>query len=253
MENTVFDPYIKLNHVSLKFKLYSDKGISIKEAIVNHLVQKKIDTYKEFWVLNDINVSFNNGDRVGVIGCNGAGKSTLLKLISRIYTPTKGTIDVKGSIAPLIELGAGFNPELTGRENILLNATILGFKPDKIKAMENEIIEFSGLNEFIDYPVKYYSSGMYVRLAFTVATSIRPDILIVDEIFAGGDINFIDKATKRINDLFESSKIMLMVSHSMSLIESLCNRCIVLSENRIVFDGDVLQAIELYKELNHHK
>ncbi len=242
---------VELKDVSLLFKLYSDKGISIKEAIVNSLHRKRMkEAYKEFWVLNHINATFHEGDHVGIIGRNGAGKSTLLKLISKIYMPTSGLITVKGSLAPLIELGAGFNLEMTGRENIYLNSSILGFSPEETKEIEKEIIEFSGVGEFIDYPVKYYSSGMYGRLAFTIATAIKPDILIVDEIFAGGDLNFIDKATARINSLFDSSKIMLMVSHSMGLIESMCNRCIFIDNNTIAYDGDVQEAIRLYKESN---
>lgn len=243
--------HIAFKDVSLKFKLYSDKGLSVKEAIISRFRRKKYgDGTKEFWVLNNLNFAIHKGDRLGIIGCNGAGKSTLLKLISRIYEPDKGEIDIVGTVAPLIELGAGFNPELSGRENIYLNGAILGFKKEEMQQIEKEIIEFSGIEEFIDYPVKYYSTGMYARLAFTIATAIRPDILIVDEIFAGGDINFIDKATKRIEKLLDDAKIVIMVSHSMGLIEKMCNRCLVISDHRLVYDGSVPEAIELYKRLN---
>ena len=194
--------YIKFEDVSLKFRVYTDKGISIKEAIINSIRKRKYDEQvKEFWVLENLNVTINQGDRLGIIGNNGAGKSTMLKLISKIYEPTKGQIKIKGRVVPLIELGAGFNPELTGRENIYLNGAVLGYTKNEMAKLEQNIVEFSELEEFIDVPVKYSSTGMYARLAFTVATEISPEILIIDEIFAGGDINFVDRAVKRINNL----------------------------------------------------
>ena len=245
------DAFIKFEDVSLKFKMYTDKGMSIKEAFINSLKKRKYrETVKEFWVLNDINFTINQGDRLGVIGNNGAGKSTMLKLISKIYEPTKGNIMINGKVVPLIELGAGFNPELTGRENIYLNGAILGYTKNEMANLEQNIIEFSQLGEFIDVPIKYYSTGMYARLAFTVATEINPEILIIDEIFAGGDINFVDKALNRINNLIDSAKIVIMVSHSMDLISKICNRCFVIADNKIVFDGKTEEAIDFYKQQN---
>lgn len=246
--------YIKFEDVSLRFKMYTDKGVSVKEAIINSLKKRKYaDTVKEFWVLDNVSVEINQGDRLGIIGNNGVGKSTMLKLISRIYEPTKGKISINGKVVPLIELGAGFNPELTGRENIYLNGAILGYTKEQMAALENNIIEFSQLGEFIDVPIKYYSTGMYARLAFTVATEIDPEILIIDEIFAGGDINFVDRAVNRINNLIDSAKIVIMVSHSMELIKDMCNRCFVISDHHIVFDGKPDDAIRFYQEMNAHQ
>lgn len=246
-ENT----YIQFSDVSLRFRLYSDKGVSIKEAIINSIKRRKYaNQVKEFWVLKDINVRINQGDRLGIVGNNGAGKSTMLKLISRIYEPTEGRIDINGRVVPLIELGAGFNPELTGRENIYLNGAVLGYTKEEMAKLEKNIVEFAELQDFIDVPVKYYSTGMYARLAFTVATEINPEILIIDEIFAGGDINFVDRAVKRINDLIDSAKVVIMVSHSLGLIESMCNRCLVIADHGIAYDGGVKEGLEFYRAMN---
>lgn len=245
------DSYIEFKDVSLKFRVYTDKGMTVKEAIINSLKKRRYDEkVKEFWVLKKLNLRINQGDRLGIIGNNGAGKSTMLKLISKIYEPTEGEIEINGRIVPLIELGAGFNPELTGRENIYLNGAVLGYTKEQMSKLEKNIIEFSQLEEFIDVPIKYYSTGMYARLAFTVATEIDPEILIIDEIFAGGDINFVDRAVNRINNLIDSAKIVIMVSHSMNLIEDICNRCIVISNNHIAYDGKTEDAIKFYKEMN---
>lgn len=248
IENNTF---IEFQDVSLKFRVYTDKGISIKEAFINSLKKRKYsEMMKEFWVLQHLNIRINQGDRLGIIGNNGAGKSTMLKLISKIYEPTQGKIVSNGRIVPLIELGAGFNPELTGRENIYLNGAVLGYTKEEMAGLEKNIVEFSELEEFIDVPIKYYSTGMYARLAFTVATEISPEILIIDEIFAGGDINFIDRAVKRINNLIDSAKIVIMVSHSLDLIRDMCNRCIVVADHGIAFDGGVEDAIQFYREMN---
>lgn len=243
--------FIEFRDVSLKFRVYTDKGISIKEAFINSLKKRKYsEMMKEFWVLQNLNIRIDQGNRLGIIGNNGAGKSTMLKLISKIYEPTKGTIESNGRIVPLIELGAGFNPELTGRENIYLNGAVLGYTKEEMARLEKSIVEFSELEEFIDVPIKYYSTGMYARLAFTVATEINPEILIIDEIFAGGDINFVDRAVKRINNLIDSAKIVIMVSHSLDLIRDMCNRCIVIADHGIAFDGSVEDAIQFYREMN---
>ena len=248
MDNNAF---IKFEDVSLKFRIYSDKGMSIKEAFINSIRKRSYaEKVKDFWVLKNIDLTINQGDRLGIVGNNGAGKSTMLKLISKIYEPTEGKIDINGRVVPLIELGAGFNPELTGRENIYLNGAILGYTKSEMAELEQNIIRFSELDDFIDVPIKYYSTGMYARLAFTVATEIRPEILIIDEIFAGGDINFVDRAVKRINDLIDSAKIVIMVSHSLGLIESICNRCIVVADHGIAYDGKVDDALTFYRQMN---
>ena len=243
--------HIRFEDVSLRFRIYTDKGLSIKEAVINSLRRRRYsEQVKEFWVLRDLNVEIRQGDRMGIIGNNGAGKSTILKLISKIYEPTEGKILTNGRIVPLIELGAGFNPELTGRENIYLNGAVLGYTKEEMAELEENIVEFAELEEFIDVPIKYYSTGMYARLAFTVATEIRPEILIIDEIFAGGDINFIDRAVKRINDLIDSAKIVIMVSHSLDLIKSMCSRCLVIADHGITFDGNVDEALHFYRQMN---
>ncbi len=246
--------FIQFNDVSLRFRIYTDKGMSMKEAIINSIRKKQYEEkMKEFWVLKNLNVTIRQGDRLGIIGNNGAGKSTMLKLISKIYEPTEGAINIKGRVVPLIELGAGFNPELTGRENIYLNGAVLGYTKGEMEALEGNIVEFSELGEFIDVPIKYYSTGMYARLAFTVATEINPEILIIDEIFAGGDINFVERAVQRINNLIDSAKIVIMVSHSLGLIESMCNRCLVIAGHGIAFDGKVDDAIAFYRGMNQRE
>lgn len=243
---------IVFNDVSLKLRIYKDQGLTIKEAFVNMFKKSRYSENKhDLWVLKNINIEINKGDRLGIIGLNGAGKSSFLKLISKIYTPTEGTIDVSGKVVPLIELGAGFNPELTGRENIYLNGAILGFTKKQMKEIESKIIDFSELNEFIDMPIKYYSTGMYGRLAFAVATEVDADILLIDEIFAGGDVNFIDKAVKRMNNLIDNANIVVMVSHSLDLIKEMCNRCIVIGNHAIMYDGTPDNSINFY--LNHCK
>lgn len=243
---------IVFNNVSLKLRIYKDQGLTIKEAFVNMFKKSRYSDNKyALWVLKNINIEINKGDRLGIIGLNGAGKSTFLKLISKIYTPTEGTIDVSGKVVPLIELGAGFNPELTGRENIYLNGAILGFTKKQMQEIESKIIDFAELNEFIDMPIKYYSTGMYGRLAFAVATEVDADILLIDEIFAGGDVNFIDKAVKRMNNLIDNANIVIMVSHSLDLIKDMCNRCIVIGNHKIMYDGTPEDSIDFY--LNHCK
>jgi ABC-type polysaccharide/polyol phosphate transport system ATPase subunit len=171
---------------------------------------------------------------LGIIGLNGAGKTTLLKVISQIYKPTEGQVNVKGRIAPLIEIGAGFHPELTGRENIFLNGSLLGISKKDLNARIQSIVDFSELHEFIDTPVKYYSTGMHLRLGFTIATEFPPDILILDEMFAGADQFFISKAQKRLENFIASSKIMLMVTHEMEYVKKFCNKIVTLQDGKLI-------------------
>lgn len=243
MENGV---YLKIRELWLEFNIYQDKGLSLKEAFINRLKFKNNINVKRFWALKNINLEFNENDKVGIIGLNGAGKSSLLKTICKVYFPTKGEIISQGNIAPLIEIGAGFNQELSGRENIYLNGAVLGLSKKEIKKRIKNIIEFAELNEFIDMPVKYYSTGMYMRLAFVIATEIEPDILLVDEIFAGGDIHFINKAMQRIEKLFNKTKILIVVSHNMEYLTRLCNRIILLDKGKVVKDGDPDNVIKYY-------
>lgn len=202
---------------------------------------------KSFLALNNINFEIKPGERVGIIGHNGAGKSTLLKLLSRVTSPTTGTISYKGKIASMLEVGTGFHPELTGRENVYLNGAILGMKVEEIDRKFNQIVEFAEMEQFIDTPVKRYSSGMYVKLAFAVAAHLDSDILIMDEVLAVGDMKFQQKCLGTMGDISSSEgRTILYVSHNMNTVRQLCNRCIVLNHGQIIYDGDVDKAIDLY-------
>ncbi|WP_368216270.1 ABC transporter ATP-binding protein [Aeromonas sp. R2-3] len=237
-----------INNVELDFSSYKDKSMSLKEMVIDLFKRGKINNKTVFKALNNISLEIHHGERVGIIGHNGAGKSTLLKTISRIYSPTRGTIEVTGNIAPLIEIGAGFNAELSGRENIHLNGAILGFNKNEITIIEQEIIDFCELHEFIDMPVKYYSTGMYMRLAFAIATSLKPDILILDELFAGGDAAFINKALKRMDRFVDSANILIFVSHQIDLVRKLCSRVVWLDHGAIMMDGESSTVIDAYLE-----
>lgn len=245
------ETYIKLSNVSLKYDLHLDRTNNFKEYIINALTRKSyVDKKKEeLQALKAVSFEIKSGDKLGVIGFNGAGKSTLLKVISGILKPTSGTIDVQGNIQPLIEIGAGFDHELTGRENIYLNSYMLGFTKKQVQATEKEIIDFADLGKFIDTPLKYYSSGMSVRLAFTIATMIEPEILVFDEMLSAGDAAFIEKAKKRMNDLMSIAKIIVLVSHDLALVKSMCNKLIVMNEGQILFMGDPQQGLEVYDQL----
>ena len=241
--------HIHIDKISLMFRIYHDKGMSLKEYVINKMRRNKMPkAYTEFCALDKFSLKIKEGERVGIIGLNGAGKSTLLKTISRIYEPHKGTIKVGGNIAPLLEVGAGFNPEFTGRENIYFNGAMLGYDKAQMLEKEQEIIDFAELDDFIDLPVKYYSTGMYGRLAFTIATMIDPEILIIDEIFAGGDGRFIEKGTRRMNSLISSSKIVLLVSHNLGIIQSICDRTIIINKGRLVADGHTDEILDLYQK-----
>lgn len=213
------------------FNMPNERITTLKEYVVK-LIKNKI-SYNKFWALQDINLEISQGDVVGIIGFNGAGKSTILKVVSGILKPTKGTVDIRGNIAPLIELGAGFDPELSGRENIYLNGAMLGISRKIMNKKIEEIIEFAELSEFLDSPVKNYSSGMYARLGFSIATCIRPDILIVDEILSVGDYRFQEKSKQRIKDMMAEGTTIIMVSHTISQVEELCNKIVWLDKGKI--------------------
>ncbi len=201
---------------------------------------------EELWALKDISFDVRHGEVVGVIGANGAGKSTLLKILSRITDPTEGYADMYGRVGSLLEVGTGFHPELTGRENVYLNGAILGMRKSIVEERFDEIVEFSGIDRFIDTPIKHYSSGMYVRLAFAVAAHLEPDILIVDEVLAVGDLNFQKKCLGKMEDVASTGRTVLFVSHNMGLVHSLCQRAIFLKEGRILADGPVEPTINAY-------
>ena len=208
-------------------------------------------TQEEFWALKDVNFDIKQGDKVGIIGRNGAGKSTLLKILSRITEPTIGQVRIKGRVASLLEVGTGFHPELTGRENIYLNGAILGMSKADIKQKFDEIVAFAEVEKFLDTPVKRYSSGMYVRLAFAVAAHLEPEVLIVDEVLAVGDAQFQKKCMGKMQNVGTEGRTVLFVSHNMAAIKTLCNRGILLNKGSLAFEGSAAESINLYQGADH--
>jgi len=239
---------ITIQDLSIKFRIYHDRSPSLKDYFASFFKRGNKSSYADFWAVNNASLEIKSGERVGIIGHNGAGKSTLLKAICRIYKPSTGKVVVDGRIAPLLEIGAGFHPEFTGRENIYLNGAILGYTKEQLKIVEPEVIAFAELEEFIDTPVKYYSTGMYMRLAFSLATAIHPDILILDEIFAGGDVHFMEKAKSRMHEIIDKANIMVMVSHDSDLVRLLCNRIIWMDHGKIIADGTPEVVLKRYLE-----
>lgn len=237
---------IHVENLSIKFRIYHDRSPSLKQYFANLFKRTGQSTHSDFWAVKDVSFVIKAGDRVGIIGHNGAGKSTLLKALCRVYEVSDGKISVSGRIAPLLEIGAGFHPEFTGRENIYLNGSILGYSKHQLKEIEPEVVAFAELEEFIDTPVKYYSTGMYMRLAFSLATAMHPDILVLDEIFAGGDAVFMAKAKNRMFAMIDKANIMVMVSHDHLLVKSLCNRVLWFDHGKLVADGDPDKVIERY-------
>lgn len=233
---------IKIENVTKKFRLYSDRPLSIKENIVRGMK----NTYKEFYALNDVSFEVKRGSTIGLIGKNGSGKSTLLKMINRTMFPDKGKITINGKIASLIELGAGFHPELSGRENIYNNATIFGFSKEEIDKRLPEIIEFSELEEFIDNTLRTYSSGMYARLAFSVAIHVDADILLVDEILGVGDINFQSKCANKIYEMKRNGTTIILVTHDMSTIDRLCDYAVWLDHGKKIAEGSPKEIQNAY-------
>ncbi|MDY0203980.1 MAG: ABC transporter ATP-binding protein [Desulfovibrio desulfuricans] len=223
---------------------------SLREEIFNlpkRLFQHSSQSQEEFWALKDVSLDVMPGDRVGIIGRNGAGKSTLLKLLSRITEPTTGRITLRGRVASLLEVGTGFHPELTGRENIFLNGAILGMSRAEVRSKFDEIVDFAGVEKFLDTPVKRYSSGMYVRLAFAVAAHLEPEILIVDEVLAVGDAEFQKKCLGKMEDVGKEGRTVLFVSHNMSAIQQLCNRAILIRKGSVFIDAhNTLSVISNY-------
>lgn len=238
---------IIINNVSKKFALGIKRNDSLRETISQILKFKNNSTNKEFWALKNIDLEIDKGDIVAIIGKNGSGKSTLLKILSKITKPTTGKIEIYGKISSLLEVGTGFHPELTGRENIFLNGSILGMKKNEIKAKLDEIIAFAGVENFIDTPVKRYSSGMYVRLAFAVSAHLEPDILIIDEVLAVGDAEFQRKCIGKLETVSKSDgRTVLFVSHNMPVIQSLCKTGVHLKNGSISSVGDIRSVINDY-------
>ncbi len=242
MKNKKNDIAIDVNHVTKTFKLYSDKPQTLKERLVRGWKNKT----EERTVLKDINIEINKGETVALIGVNGSGKSTLLKLMTKIIYPNKGTLKTYGKLTSLLELGAGFHPDFTGRENIYFNAAIFGLTKKEIDDRLESIIEFSELGDFIDSPVRTYSSGMYMRLAFSVAINVDAEILLIDEILAVGDQHFQDKCFAKLEELAKSNMTIVIVSHSLDSIKKLCNRAIWINEGKVAMDGKCSDVISEY-------
>lgn len=253
------DTVIEVRNIKKKYKLGTIGGGTLRGEIQsrialmrgkedpNSIIGQSSNYNKEFWAVKGIEFRVKRGERVGIIGHNGAGKSTLLKMLSRITAPTEGLIRVRGRITSMLEVGTGFHGELTGRENIYLNAAILGMTKKEVDEKINDIIAFSECEEFIDTPVKRYSSGMYVKLAFSVAAHLDSEIMIMDEVLAVGDVNFQNKCLRKMQEIADNeNRTILYVSHNMATIRKLCSRCIVLDHGKLLFDGEVNKAIEIY-------
>lgn len=249
------EPLISLKNVDLEYELHFDRTNTLKEWVVNKLNRRKyVEKAKDsFLALKGINLDVHEGGRVGIIGFNGAGKSTLLKVISGILRPTRGHVSTHGKIQPLIEIGAGFDPEFSGRENIYFNSYMLGFTKKEVESTIDEIIHFADLKEFIDVPVKYYSSGMQVRLAFTIATTIKPEILILDEMLGAGDVAFVEKAKARMNKIVDDAKCLIIVSHDLGLIRSLCTKVYVLDRGQFILCDTPDRAVDEYLRIAAEK
>lgn len=241
------EPIIEVNDVSVMFRLYRERVDGIKEFVIKKI--KNQIAYDEFWALKDIHFDVGRGEAIGLVGRNGSGKSTLLKTIAGVLKPTRGNVKIRGTVAPMIELGAGFDTELTAAENVFLNGAILGYPREMLEENMENIIEFSELRDFMDVPIKNFSSGMFARLGFAVATIYTPDILIVDEILSVGDWKFQDKCQRRIHEMLEQGTTLLFVSHSMEQVKSICNRAILINHGEMVMDDSVDKVWERYNQL----
>lgn len=236
---------VKVNNVTMRFNMAGEKVDSLKEYLIKLLKRKLF--FEEFFALTDVSFEIQKGDIFGIVGLNGSGKSTILKIISGILTASSGNVEVNGTIAPLIELGAGFDMDLTARENIFLNGSVLGHSKAYLESKFDEIVEFTELHQFIDVPMKNFSSGMIARFGFAIATVTEPEILIVDEILAVGDFLFQEKCEQRISNLMKNGTTIIIVSHSISQIERLCNKVVWLEKGKLKMIGDTNEVCEQYK------
>lgn len=236
---------VVVDNVTMRFNLAKEKTDSLKEYVIK-LFKRQLH-FDEFFALKNVSFSIEKGDAFAIIGANGSGKSTLLKVISGIYSPSMGKVCVNGSIAPLIELGAGFDMELTARENVFLNCTVLGYSRAYVREHLDEIIDFAEVREFVDVPLKNYSSGMVARLGFSIATMVRPEILIVDEVLSVGDQNFRKKCEDRITDMLQNGTTLIFVSHMMDQVRKLCRHAIWLSKGSVMIKGDIDEVCNAYE------
>ena len=242
--------HYKLKHEAQRYRSLRDEIASAAKGLISLKVFRgrntSGNTEEDFWALKDVNFEVNQGDRLAIIGRNGAGKSTLLKILSRITDPTKGRVEITGRVSSLLEVGTGFHPELSGRENIFLNGAILGMTNEEVRKKFDQIVAFAEVERFLDTPVKRYSSGMYVRLAFAVAAHLEPDVLVVDEVLAVGDAQFQQKCLGRMGELSQSGRTIIFVTHNMDAMLTLCNRGLVLERGEVVFDGTSSEARKKY-------
>lgn len=237
---------IEIKNVSMMFNKSTEKVDNIKEYAIKFL--KRELRFEEFWALNDVSIDIEKGESVALIGLNGSGKSTLLKTVAGVLKPTKGAILVNGSVAPLIELGAGFDPDLSARENVYLNGAVLGYDRKSMDKLFTEIIDFAELWDFLDVPIKNFSSGMQARLGFSIATSVIPEILIVDEVLGVGDHKFQKKCHKRMAEIIDSGATVLFVSHNIEQVKEICSRAIWLEKGNVIMDGEVNEVCDRYME-----
>lgn len=241
------DLHVTLEDVSMRFRLYTTGGRSIKETVVNFLARRNYGpTHANIDALADINLHVAEGERVGVVGDNGAGKSTLFRVIARIYRPSTGVVRHHGFLVPLLEVGIGFNPELSGHENVFMTGAIMGLGRRQMARKVGAIFDFAELHDFRDTPLKYYSTGMTQRLAFTVATEIDPEILLLDEVFSTGDVHWLKKAEQRMRGLIDRARIFMLVSHNMEQVDKYCNRVLWLQKGRVVADGPPSDVLPRY-------
>lgn len=241
------DVAIRVKNVGMRFHLNHERVDNLKEFVIKFI--RRDLKFNEFWALKEIDFEIKKGERLGVLGLNGSGKSTLLKVVSGVLKPSAGTVETNGVIAPLLELGAGFSAEYTGRENIYLYGAVLGYTKEFLDEKFDEIVDFSGLGEFIEVPIKNYSSGMKARLGFSIATVVEPDILILDEVLSVGDKKFRKKSEKKIMSMFDKGVTVLFVSHSLEQVQRLCDKAIILDSGRLVAKGPVDQIARIYKNM----
>ena len=241
MDNKIM---VSVDNVGIRFNLAKERVDSLKEYFLKFT--KGTLKFEEFWALDGVSLDIEKGDFYGLVGINGSGKSTLLKAVAGVFKPTRGKITVNGTIAPLIELGAGFDMDLTARENIFLNGAVLGFSKEHMLAKFDEIVEFSELQDFLDVPLKNYSSGMVARIAFAIATATKPDILIADEILAVGDYAFQEKCEKRMQELLDAGTTVIFVSHSIEQVKRMCNKATWIEKGKVIMTGDAQTVCDAY-------
>ena len=242
-------PAIIVDNVSMKFNLSKEKVDSLKDYIIKSI--KKEIKYNEFWALQNVSFTEEKGDRVGILGLNGAGKSTLLKVIAGVFKPTEGSVTKHGKMVPLLELGAGFDQQYTGKENIYLYGAMLGYSKEFIDEKYDEIVKFSELKDFIDVPIKNYSSGMKSRLGFSIATVVSPKILILDEVLSVGDAKFRKKSEKKVLSMFDSGVTVLFVSHSLAQVQRICNKAMILEKGKLIAYGDIDTISKQYEKMTN--